>query len=346
MSTLAGLLTIIANYRGGAITSLSYSPLTQRLVTAAYAYGQYLIKTLFPVGLAVFYPLPPGGVPIGQAEASALLLVLITALVVLRIRKRPYLIVGWLWFLVALVPVVGLFQVGSAQAYADRYTYFSQIGLFLGITFWVSESVEYRTRAKAVAISVGSLLLIAFSWLTFVQAGYWRNSYTLFMHDLEVAPKGNYLASAVLGGVFTDAGDHSVAKDYLMKSIEARPGYYESWICLGEIAAREGDYAKAEYLLQRAFRLGGYRSPEANYYMGWVLGRQGKPAEAVKCLANAVRLQPRYLAAEVELARQLMAAGKAPQAKQVLLDIIQRHPTDGQVRLMLDELARQSSSGK
>lgn len=346
MSAAMALITLVANLQGGSVTGLSHFSLIDRAGDAFYAYGQYLVKTFFPVGLAVFYPLHRGGVPAVEVGACELLFLLITALCILRAKRQPFLIVGWLWFVIALAPVIGFLRVGSAQAYADRYTYFSLLGLFAAVTFWIAQMVESSTRAKKISAFVALGLLASLSFLSYRQAGYWRNTVTLFRHDLEVAPRDNYLALAVLGGEYLSEGNLEAGKAYLKRSIQIMPRYSESWARLGKALARQGEFPQAEACLRQAFRFGGLRNPETNYFMGWVLGNEGKAKESLRYLENAVRLRPDYPAAEVELARQLIVLHQEGRARGVLLGVLRRHPGSRRARAMLDAMNRGVRGGE
>ena len=191
--------------------SLSWIPILPRLLNAPVSYAAYIVQFFYPVRLAVIYPYPAHFLPIGKAVVAMLLLTTISVGVLLWWRRRPYLLVGWLWYLGMLVPVIGLVQVGS-QAMADRYTYLPGIGLGIAVVWSVAEFArrgQYRRRWCEIAFGGAVLLLMACAWR---QTGYWRDSETLWHRALEctapnsVAHNGLAVALATKG---TDARGHS-----------------------------------------------------------------------------------------------------------------------------------------
>jgi tetratricopeptide (TPR) repeat protein len=162
-----------------------------RLANAAVAYCRYLGKLVVPVDLAIPYPLAP--IAFAEIAGSVLLLVTLTALTVALRRRAPYLVVGWLWFIGTLVPVIGIVAIGT-QAMADRYTYFSYVGLFLAIA---AGAVALPVPSKALAIA-GSLTILLCAGIAYHQVGYWRDSETIFTHAIAITPP-NPVAEYSLG---------------------------------------------------------------------------------------------------------------------------------------------------
>ena len=185
-------LTMWAQATGGAVQSLNDYPVGVRLANAGVAYVGYLAKMVWPRGLAVFYPHPGNTLPTWQVAGSYALLTALTALALLWARRRPYLLVGWLWYVISLIPVIGIVQVG-AQAMADRYTYVPLIGIFIAVAWLVADLVgaprrvglvaaAARTGLAVVAVSIIAALAVA----AHSQVGHWRDTKTLFRHALRV----------------------------------------------------------------------------------------------------------------------------------------------------------------
>ena len=162
-------------------------PIALRLSNALVSYAKYLLLAFWPNDLAVFYPFPEAGIPAWQIIGAALLLIGITAFCFFQRKIRPYLIVGWLWFLGTLVPVIGLVQVGG-QTMADRYFYIPSIGLFIAIVFGLADIAERRRVAPWLSAAIANVVLLVLATLTNAQIHRWSDSFTLFEHALAVTP--------------------------------------------------------------------------------------------------------------------------------------------------------------
>ena len=197
--------TFLSNKIGGTLGTGEISVLS-RLPVVLYAYGQYIAKLFFPVGLTVFYPLPGLGLTFPSVLPALLLLVAITLLGLRWAYRAPYILVGWLWFLGTLVPVIGLLRVGSAQAYADRYTYFTYTGAFIALVWPAYRWARGGGLRARVAAYLFALILLSMGALTAWQVTVWRDSESLFTHSLEVAPKGQLRGHGRVGdGLFSGA---------------------------------------------------------------------------------------------------------------------------------------------
>ncbi len=182
-----------------AIVSTAGLPFAQRIAHALAAYGHYYLAMFAPFNLAVYYPYKIH-LPAQTIVVATLVLVLTTILAIATFRKRPYVAIGWLWYLGTLVPVIGLVQVGD-QAWADRYTYLPLIGLFIMVVWLAGDLIKNRLILQsAFALAAAGLMV-----LTWMQVGYWKNTRTLFEHANQVTPD-NYLAITMLGSLL--AGEH------------------------------------------------------------------------------------------------------------------------------------------
>ena len=207
LSAASCILTLVAQGSAGAVTSLTRFPLGLRVGNAVVSYAGYLLGAVWPSPLAVYYPFPAGGIPAWKVAGACALLAVATLMVFLRGRNRPWLVTGWLWYLGALVPVIGLVQVGE-QAMVDRYTYLPLIGLFLVIAWEGGEVLPgWRFRRQALGIAAAAILAVL-SAAAWVQVGYWTNSTTLIRHTLSVT-RDNWMAWNVLGIFHGREGRHS-----------------------------------------------------------------------------------------------------------------------------------------
>src|SRR5207237_1014997 len=190
--------TVVA--QRNAISSFQFLTLRSRIWNAIMSYAAYVWQMVIPTKLAVFYPYPQTGVPLWQFFAAGTFLVAVTAVVFTLRNECRYLFVGWLWYLVMLVPVIGLVQVGI-QARADRYTYLPQIGLFLALTWAITETAGRSVTAKRVLHVVASLGIGILTYLAWVQTSYWKDSESLWRHALAVTSNNSeankYLANGL-----------------------------------------------------------------------------------------------------------------------------------------------------
>jgi hypothetical protein len=234
LSAAAGLVTL--RYQQGSLAPPGSVPWSLRAANALVSSTDYLGKLLLPRNLAVFYPLPLA-IPAWKAAAAALLLLLLTALAAWRARREPWLLIGWLWFLGTLVPVIGLVQVGR-QAMADRYTYLPSIGLFLAIVWGAAGLAGKRRPLLATAAAA---VLLALAAVTRAQIGFWADSVILYRHALAVT-SDNYLAHLGLAKALTGRKDWAGAAEQYQAVLALRPHMIEARAGLEEVrrAAAEG----------------------------------------------------------------------------------------------------------
>ena len=176
----------------------------------------------WPANLAVYYPFVKD-VPVWQALAGALLLIAVTFAAVRTARRFPYLLFGWLWYLITLLPVIGIVKVGEA-AMADRYTYITLIGPFVAVTWGVYDLAARWTRGKEAMAAAALLVVIALSAVTFTQAGNWKNSATLFRHAL-AATENNFMAHTNLAVAYIDDGKLDDALTHLREARQTPAGF-------------------------------------------------------------------------------------------------------------------------
>src|SRR4026207_1345433 len=173
--TASAVMTSVAQSHGGAVRTFTHFPIALRLSNGLVSYAKYLLLTFWPPDLAVCYPLAPTGIPTWQIIGAAFLLIGITAFCLFQRKIRPYLIVGWLWFLGTLVPVIGLVQVGW-QTMADRYFYIPSIGLFIALVFGLADIVKTRHVAPWLSAAAAGVILLVLATLTNAQIRWWTDS--------------------------------------------------------------------------------------------------------------------------------------------------------------------------
>ena len=231
------VLTLLAQGRAGAVVPLEQSPFALRLGKAAVFYVGYLAKMLWPADLTFFYMPPAAGLRSWQIAVSALILALLTAAAVRA--RRPPVLVGWLWYLGALVPVIGLVQVLS-YVFADRYTYVPLIGVFVALAWLLPSGGRAARPAAAAAIAI----LLALGVRTWVQVGHWRDSEALFTHGLSVDPR-NPIAHTNLAIGLTARGHAHEAIEHLQQALSVWPTYAPARVALGNAWLETGRPADA-----------------------------------------------------------------------------------------------------
>ncbi len=317
LSAAACVLTVAAQRQGFAVVSMAGLPLSQRIPHVLVSYTHYLGAMLLPRHLAAHYPYVAA--PTLDVAGAAIPLVLLTLMAVRLAAKRPYLVVGWLWYLGTLVPVIGLVQVGD-QAWADRYTYLPLIGLFVAVVWGVSdlvagpvaEAVKYtgiRLALGVVAATVGLAMLAD----TSLQLRHWESTRTLFEHAAAVT-QNNARALTVLGSLLAAEGKLEEAKRLYTRALSFSPENPETHFNLGKVLDQEGrlDEAIAEYNQSVWSRQWGER---AHILIGVALAKQHKYEEAVAHYQAALALNPESATAENNLARALHSQGRLDDAR-------------------------------
>ncbi len=304
LSLVSCVLTYLAQSQGGAVKTLSHSPLLTRIGESLLAYRAYLTKLIDPTALGFFYPRPTSMSWLDVASAAALLLGLSCAAWVLR-RRVPYLLLGWLFFLGALVPVIGIVRVG-AQFYADRYSYLPYLGLFVALAWAAGDVLTKRTPAiKAIFITGIVLWLGALSLLSSRQIQVWHNSETLFNHALKLDPT-NPRALGCLGELAQRRGDRATALDYYAAAIKNEPTHTPTRVNFAVMLAQTGRLNEARTELELATQIAP-QSSEAHMNLGIVLVQLNEWDRAGECFQRAVALAPDDAAAQknLELFRKL-----------------------------------------
>jgi tetratricopeptide (TPR) repeat protein len=275
LAALSSLITVMAQKGAGSMMPLAIRPVTARIDNALLAYLKYLLKLFWPFPIEFFYPLAP--IPWWQAVWAGLALVLLSAALLHAARRHPYLGMGWLWYLITLLPVIGLVQVGG-QAMADRYTYVPFIGLFVMLAWGAAEATAgWRHRQTILSLGAAAVLLtcLASAWM---QAGYWRNSESLYFEAIRLNAN-NYMAYHHLGMFYTTQGRFDRAAAMYKKSIAVDPSYSHAYNNLGIVYARQGKFKEAVDNLKVAIRL---NPANVSFYRNLALAytQEGKKEEA------------------------------------------------------------------
>jgi protein O-mannosyl-transferase len=246
LAVVFSVITYLAQRSWGATAPLESFPLGERLANALVSYAAYLAKTIIPIRLAVFYPHPASigePIPLARVVVAAGVLAGLSFLAVTQWKRRPWLTVGWLWYLITLLPVIGIVQIGS-QALADRYSYVPLIGIFLMLVWTIPETVESSRPLTLATGVVCAGVLGALSVLATIQVGYWRDGVTLYTHAIAVTEK-NWLAWNNLGVQRLNVGQFDAALDCSAHAVQIKPDYAEGWYNAGVALGRLGRYPEA-----------------------------------------------------------------------------------------------------
>jgi tetratricopeptide (TPR) repeat protein len=323
LSAASCAVTFLVQKQSGAVVSLANNPIESRLAGATAAYGNYLAKTFWPSKLAVLYPWSQWDWTAWQVLVAFACLLAISGKVVFLAKQKPALLVGWLWFLGTLVPVIGLVQVGK-QAWADRYTYVPHIGLFLMLVWGLAEVVARLRWGRLIAFAGASIVLAGFGFVASRQLSYWHDTKTLFQHTLAVT-SGNYVAHSVLANCLIEENKLPEAIEQCRIALQLWPAYQEAHNTLGGIYARQGKYDEAIASYRKAIESDPTYG-DAYYGIAEVLLKQKKYAEAEAQSREALRLVPLSLPAMFSLASAMHNQGKLEEAAGYYRQILAMNP--------------------
>ena len=287
-SLASAVITLYAQGTWGAISGLAQTPLPLRIQNALVSYAVYLGKTLWPDRLAVYYPFPLY-IPLWHTVAAVALLAVISIAVLRWRQQQPWLPVGWFWFLITLVPVIGLVQVGG-QAMADRYTYLPSIGLFVMAAWGVPEllaGIPFRRSALAALTAGAAVFFFTVAWR---QTGLWRDSITLYRHTLEVTGR-NSLISYNLALELHRRGDLKGAVHHYREALAVNPFHTDTHNNLGLALQAQGDSEGAMAAFQAAIRVN-RSDPKGHINLGGLLHTLGRMNAAMAAYGTALEIDP------------------------------------------------------
>jgi tetratricopeptide (TPR) repeat protein len=331
LALAAGTSVVTLLAQSSAMKSFDSFPLAARLGAALLSCKVYLVQMVYPANLAVFYPFPPHASALNAAIAALLLLV-ISAIAWGERRRRPWLLMGWLWYLVMLLPVLGLVQVGG-QAHADRYTYLPQIGIYVGFT-WLAAELAAKWKMRRLPIGILTALLLAFLMAcTWKQTAYWKNSETLWRHALNCTT-GNNLAYLNLGHELFEQRRLDEAISHYQKGLEIQPNNRQFHNNLANALREQGRLDEAIVHYEKAVQLDP-GSAEAQFNLGKALGLNGRQEEAIARYESALRVEPSFLPARMSLGNALLQQGKADMAATHFQIVLELRPYDAGAHLNL-----------
>ena len=284
-------VTVFAQGHSNAVASVLEMPLRARVGNALWSYVVYLAKGIWPVHLAIFYPHPETGLPLWKPALAGILLLLFSAYVLLHLEKR-FLLTGWLWYLGSLVPVIGFVQVGR-QAMADRYAYTPLLGIFVIVVWSLADDFPRTSQRSQTLAALTAAFLLFFAALTWRQTTYWKDSFSLFGHALQVIPE-NYMAENNLGSAYVDTGNTDAAYGHFLRATQERPRYGLAHYNLANMLRRQNRRGEAAAEFQLAIQYAQDPQQLANSYhnIGVMLLEDNKLDEARRAFTDALQAQP------------------------------------------------------
>jgi protein O-mannosyl-transferase len=281
-----------------------------RITNGLITYMIYLKQMILPTDLAVFYPHPEDKLPIWEIALAAVLFTVACAGAIVLRRKRPYLITGWFWYLIMLLPVIGLIQVGS-QAHADRYTYLPQIGLYVLLVWAIADALASELQCRILALA-GCAVVIALAWCAHIQASYWRNGESLWRHTLGVTPR-NFFAHDGLGQFLLNHGRVDEAIDQFEAALKIAPDFDRAETNLMAALTKKGSTDDTIARLQTLVRQ--YPNDAQGYYsLGNALLKKGDSQDAMAAYEKALAIQASYPAAHYNIGIALDQNGRIDEA--------------------------------
>ena len=277
-------------------------PINLRIANALVSYLSYIGKMICPQNLSVYYPYPEI-VPVWQTVVATILLSIISFMVLRYSRKLPFLCIGWLWYLGTLFPVIGIKQVGLWPAMADRWAYIPIIGLFIAVSWGGAFIIERWRYAKTWLIIMASGMLIMFTFVSWMQVHYWKNSVTLFSHAVNITDN-NFIAYDNLGLALVNNGNIDEAFGSFSRSLKIKPGFAKSHHNIGACYLLKGEHDKAITHLKESLRINP-NSERAHNCLGRAMVRKGKIKNAISHFKKALSIKPDYEKAQKNLKNSL-----------------------------------------
>jgi tetratricopeptide (TPR) repeat protein len=337
--TLAScLVTFFVQRHGPAMQTLEQFPVTNRVANAMVSYATYLVKTIWPSGLAVYYPHPMDVLPSWQIVGAVSLLLVVSAVVFIERHRFPYLTVGWFWFLGTLVPVIGFVQVGG-QAMADRYTYVPLIGLFIAGTWFGHQIITPRVKNRGVLFGLAAVGIIALSVCSRHQVSHWQNNISLFSHALDVT-KDNQLAHNQIGLALSKEGRVEEGITHLIEAIRITPQYVSAHVNLGNAYKDQGDVARAA----KHYRVALTFVPDhvtAKNNLGILLAKQGKMEEGMAHFSEVLEIDPENVRAHNNLGIALAKQGRLDEAIKHFSEALRIDPESESARKNIGQALQQ-----
>lgn len=324
-------ITFLVQRQSGAMRSFEIIPFSDRLSNMMISYVQYITKFFYPIKLSIFYPYPD--TIFGWKIITSIMILASASWAAIKlINRKPWFIVGWLWFLGTLVPVIGLVQVGI-QSMADRYMYLPMIGLLILLSWGIPDLIRKWHFRKAILSLSSAFVIVVFLWITHIQLNYWTDTYTLFTRALAIT-ENNAFAYNVVADEFAGKGDDKTAEKYFLAALAIKPDDTDAMKGLGQLAYLTGDYDKALHYYQNALRICPADTEILNmtgktyYALGLLSSKQRKFNAALHNYKMAISINPKDGNAYKSLADLFFSQGDMMQALKNYSEALRIDPDD------------------
>jgi len=323
LALASSILTLGIQRQGGALQPLDNMPLWVRLGNTPLSYWHYLGKIFWPDSLAVFHPHPSAALPLGRAVLAGLLLVAMTGLVLMLARRRPWLGVGWLWYLGTLVPMIGLVQVGD-QALAERYAYLPSIGIFI-VLVWAAAHALPAGNHRGLWLGAGAgAIVLALSAVTAAYVVLWKDGVALFTHALKTTQHSAKLEHLV-GNALLRQGSGAEAISHYREALRLDPEDVIAHLNISQALSESGRTSEAEAHYRQALWLQP-QNAEAHNDLGFLLSQLGRPREAEAQFREALRWKPGQAVVYNNLGVVLQESGRTAEAEEHYREALRLRP--------------------
>ncbi len=292
LAAASSVITYFAQQAGGSVATMDYMPFDYRVSHSLVSYFCYVEKMFWPKDMAAFYPLPTADWPVESVVAGGFMLAAVTIGVLVWARRKPYLAVGWFWFVGTLVPVIGLVHIGAASM-ADRYTYIPGIGLFIMVAWGMPELVAKWPQGQWILRTAGVAVLAACAVVTSLQLKYWKDTITLYDHAIAVTTNNIFAYFGEAGDLLAE-GKTAQAMDRFQKVLAIDPHHFRANCRMAQILDDQGKTGEAVPYYREALR----QQPDLPILLNnvaWILAANPDPSvrngpEAVEYAERACKL--------------------------------------------------------
>lgn len=332
LAILSAAITFYVQDKAGAVRSVEDIPVLARLLNVPVAYAAYILKTIWPLHLAVLYPHPGMNIPLWQVGGSLALLAAISWGVLALGKRYRYLPTGWWWFLITLLPVIGIIQIGEHQ-YADRFSYLPCLGLYMMLVWGLRDAARSLMTTRSALLVSGAIIVLIYTGVAWKQTGYWKNSLTLFAHTLAVT-RNNKVAEANYGGFLYTEGRRTEAMEHYRRALRIDPDYPEAWQNIGLEYLRQGKVRAAIEAFEKALK----EKPNSSLYLAnyaTALQSAGRPKEAEEAFRTSLRSAPGSQLALENYGYFLLRHRRAEEALEQFKTYVQFWPNDAHAHVLI-----------
>jgi len=318
-------VTMLSLKMSHTIKASDLTPMDLKIKNAIVSYLIYMGKMVWPKDLSIFYPFPDA-IPMWEVMGSIIVLLMITVIAQIKYRKYPYFIVGWLWFIGTLVPVLGIIQAGLWPAIGERWAYVPYIGLFIIVAWGVPDLLTRVNRKKDIIVAAAAVVLVIFAVRTWFQIGYWKDDFSLFSHCVTLNPD-NYVAHVNLAAAYAKQGESEDAIHHFQEALRIHANDVVALDGLGRLYNKLGQQDKAIHYYSDEVRYNP-GDTNANFELGTVYAAQGDLERAIKQFSYVITIDPAYAEAYYNLGVISAKRGDMNKALEYFTSALNLNPND------------------